>query len=377
MNIIYNVIFSILFLVAVLMQGQCTAQSRIVNRSNFIVDVYYGVSFSNFVVINQFGVGKINNLIGPIGLKFETMVTDKIGLGIDLNFSQTSISWINNSTYNNGTYYSYCNYDETHFRALLNFSNHFMTTERSDTYSSLRVGLNSVNYSLNTNNPSLYRSYSFFPITIPVSFRIAVGHKFFFNNNIGINIEAGFGGGPLISGGLTFKFAKHTRNIKDSVTTTDLSKDEAKSIGYTFSNDSANSLSIPRNNFSISYNPVNYGNGYSYAGGLFIINYSRFFNLSDVFILSAQGGIGIVNRVVGGDLSGGLLVGRRSLRFDATFVYFRAFEYNYGQKFSTDIGARYFFMKRNKCSAKAYFSIPHNSYAKTAFGVAFAYHFQY
>ena len=41
---------------------------------------------------------------------------------------------------------------------------------------------------------------------IPVAGRIGLGMRYFFTDNIGINLGVGFGQGGILNGGLSFKF---------------------------------------------------------------------------------------------------------------------------------------------------------------------------
>ena len=169
------------------------------------VEAYYGFPNLYTAVLksayaNDPSVGNVNiGGIGPIGFRGEYMVTDKIGMGIDVNYTNTYVQWTDGVS---GTVY---NYEITvpRFRAMGKFNFHFTDSDVFDAYGSVGAGYSSFKYKLVTNDPS----YTITEQTslIPVSFRLAVGGRYFFTDNIGANLEFGLGGGAIIHMGLSYK----------------------------------------------------------------------------------------------------------------------------------------------------------------------------
>ena len=86
---------------------------------------------------------------------------------------------------------------------MLRLTYHFVQNERVDAYTAFAGGYKGVNRSTASNDPG------FQPTTgealIPVAFRLAVGARIYFTENIGINMELGAFGGALLQFGVSFK----------------------------------------------------------------------------------------------------------------------------------------------------------------------------
>jgi opacity protein-like surface antigen len=148
--------------------------------------------------------------MGPIGLSGEYMVTDKVGLGGDFYYANTSISW--NETYSdyyNSTTGNYetrtYNYKVSvpRFAALFRANLHFTEDDNFDSYGIIAAGYKNMSFKFETNDPD----YQFAKISslIPVGLKLGIGFRYFFTDNIGINAEIA-AGTPLLCGGLSAKF---------------------------------------------------------------------------------------------------------------------------------------------------------------------------
>ena len=92
-------------------------------------------------------------------------------------------------------------------RILAKFNIHFATSKYLDPYATAGLGYKaSLVTSDNPNDQkSVYDVNNSFLNVIPISFRLGIGLRYFFTENIGISAEAGIGG-PIIQGGLCGKF---------------------------------------------------------------------------------------------------------------------------------------------------------------------------
>jgi len=195
-----------------------TEKQFCVNQGDFIIDAFYGYPYvlGNAIkeafkpsnnAVNNTNVISITNL-NHIGAKFEYMVTEDIGLGLEYTFAGVYMNYYNENTNANGQIIrGYYDASLTKQRILGRVNFHYATTAHFDPYFSIGAGYKkSV---LKTNNPFDNELVDTFNAGIlnafPVSFRLGVGLRYFFNDNIGLNIEAGIGG-PSVQGGLTVKF---------------------------------------------------------------------------------------------------------------------------------------------------------------------------
>jgi hypothetical protein len=96
-------------------------------------------------------------------------------------------------------------YKSKKLRAMARLNYHFVQNDRLDAYAGFAGGYKNVNRSIATNDTN-YDDGSINGALIPVSFRIAVGTRIYFTDNIGGMIELGAGGGALLQFGLSAKF---------------------------------------------------------------------------------------------------------------------------------------------------------------------------
>ncbi|HIP35753.1 MAG TPA: hypothetical protein EYG85_02750 [Crocinitomix sp.] len=184
------------------------ANAQAVSKGSILIDAYYG--FPNFgsALLKQIdGVenAKITG-VGPMGGRFEYMVADKFGIGIDFIYNSVNISGTIDSTDNLGNVVE--TYDlkvfSQRYRPQIRMNYHFVSNEELDAYVGVGVGANIRRFGFKTDYPN-YDGNSAVGALIPVSMRLALGMRYFFTDNIGANLELGLGG-PFVSGGLSFKF---------------------------------------------------------------------------------------------------------------------------------------------------------------------------
>ncbi|MFK8038405.1 MAG: hypothetical protein AB8B74_08955 [Crocinitomicaceae bacterium] len=185
--------------------------TQALEKGNVIIDPYYGFpnlgkSFAEVIIGDEFDedIGLVP--IGPAGLRAELMIADNFGLGLDFIYNSISGTGTVDSLNLDGTFNS--SYDLTvysrRFRFHLRANYHFVQDENLDAYIGLGVGSNTRSVGGKTDFPN-YSLGSFTGSIIPISARFAIGTRYFFTENLGLNLELGLGG-PLISGGLSLKF---------------------------------------------------------------------------------------------------------------------------------------------------------------------------
>lgn len=184
------------------------------NQGSIIVDPYYGfpnLGKSTLSQISEHITGLSTKGIGPVGLRAEYFVSDKIGVDFIYNSNRLKYEKSDTSTvYNSQTQ----GYDQVvtyksierlmqrfRFQARINY--HFIdcSNENLDPYVGFAVGTNRKikDYSIDGVRQSNESAF-----TIPFSLRVCTGLRYYFTPLIGANVELGLGG-PLISAGVSIK----------------------------------------------------------------------------------------------------------------------------------------------------------------------------
>lgn len=185
-----------------------TANAQAVEEGNILFDVYYGFP-------NLYGTtfkkayansGAEENVkiksLGPIGLRGEYMMSDKIGLGLDIGFNNTTLTYTEFDSYDNKDYeYTF---KTQKIGAMVTFNFHFLeSNDNLDAYFMVGAGYGNRSFTFESTDPD-YTDDSVDGI-IPVASRVGVGMRYFFTDNIGLNLNLGLGQGGLINGGLSIK----------------------------------------------------------------------------------------------------------------------------------------------------------------------------
>ena len=205
-----TVLFVVLMGLFAFNNSSITAQA--VQQGNFIFNIYYGgpnfsASFLQTTFVNA-GAGdeldRINSL-GPVGGSVSYMISEKISLGVDANYTDVSVSYTSQSsdTLGNSTFYN-TKSGFTTIRVFPRFDYHFSNSDQFDGYFGVGAGFRNRTYYFETDDP-YYDSGNLEGIN-PIAFRLAVGGTYYLMENFGINLEIGLGGGGLLRGGLALQF---------------------------------------------------------------------------------------------------------------------------------------------------------------------------
>jgi hypothetical protein len=198
-------------------EGNC------VREGMFIFDGYYGYPYivgsyiktvfnadKNNTTLGEASVVSVKN-INHIGGKFEYMVNDIIGIGLEYSYAGVFMKYNSNYTeIENGvliTKRGLFDASLTKQRILGKVNFHFETSKKLDSYATIGIGYKTSILKSNNLDDALAVAVfnSSFSNFIPVAIRMGAGLRFFFTKNIGLNIEAGIGG-PLVQAGLSGKF---------------------------------------------------------------------------------------------------------------------------------------------------------------------------
>jgi outer membrane protein W len=182
--------------------GQCIKEGTV------IVDAYYG--FPNLYT-TVFKAAYVNNGspsdvkvtgIGPVGLRGEYLLTNKLGLGLDLGYNSTTVTYKYSNVFNGPTYTETAKTQKIGIMATINY--HFIVKEHIDFYGMYGVGYGNRTFTDKSTEPG-YTSTVILKSTIPIASRLGIGLRYFFTDKIGANLALGFGQGGLINAGISFK----------------------------------------------------------------------------------------------------------------------------------------------------------------------------
>jgi len=193
-----------------LMISTITIAQTPVMTGNILFDPYFGIPTGNVLWNNGSGENyKVKGGQFAYGGRLEYMIADDLGIGVDVNYVKTGYSYdLDSLTYNNttgqfDTTSALYDYTAQKTRIMVRINKHFVQTDNVDAYFGAAAGYRLV---------SRTTTFGGEPVTdqdealIPVAFRLALGARFYFTQNIGAHIELGAFGGQIIEAGLAFKF---------------------------------------------------------------------------------------------------------------------------------------------------------------------------
>jgi opacity protein-like surface antigen len=194
-------LFSLLFTVI-----SIHINAQAVSQGASIIDLNHGFpNFSNILedAVNTGTSTEIKGTgFGPSSIKYEYMITDRIGLGAEFNYANSTVSYRDIGS--NGNTYNY-EVSIPRFRIMPKFNFHFGTSDIADFYASVAAGYSSFSFNTKTNDPDYIAEDEIDINPTNIAFRLALGTRVFITDNVGLGMEIGLGGGALIAGGLAFK----------------------------------------------------------------------------------------------------------------------------------------------------------------------------
>jgi outer membrane protein W len=183
------------------------ASAQVFEEGNVSVDLYYGFPnlYSTAFRTSYANGGTETDIdisgLGPVGIRGEYLLTDKVGLGLDVGFNNTKLTF--RDVGSNGNTYDYT-FSTQKVGVMVTFNYHFIENDNLDFYGIVGAGYGSRSYKFESTDPN-YQDEDIKGL-IPVASRLGVGMRYFFTDNIGANVALGFGQGGLVNAGLSFKF---------------------------------------------------------------------------------------------------------------------------------------------------------------------------
>jgi len=200
-----KLILPLLALTIMLAPTKTNAQA--LQQGNVIIDAYYGFPNLYSAVFKALyessnSTGLTLGSQGPLGIRAEYLITDKVGFGIDLGMNSSSISY-SEADINTNINYDY-KFTTRKIGAIFTFNYHFVENDILDAYFVVGGGYGNRNFKFTSTDPN-YIEESVESV-IPISYKIGVGMRFFFTENIGANLALGLGQGGLVNAGISAKF---------------------------------------------------------------------------------------------------------------------------------------------------------------------------
>jgi len=176
-----------------------------VEQGNIIIEPYYGFSLSNAYLKSLetnsvYDVSSKTTNIGPFGFRGEFLVSDLIGVGVDINYRKSTFT--GEYTSNSNVYSDTYTVTQTRLMARMNF--HFIHDGSIDFYSGLGIGYKMSPREFSSTDP--YATPESYDAILPIAFRMSAGFRYFFIDNLGVGAEVGIGGGSFANIGITAKF---------------------------------------------------------------------------------------------------------------------------------------------------------------------------
>ena len=202
--------------IALVALAPSNSNAQAVEEGKILVDVYYGFPnlYTSVFKAAYANSGTTEDVkiagLGPLGLRGEYMVKDKFGVGVDIGYNSTTLTFKDKQeVYNNTTgVYDTKTYDYTFktqkigVMATMNY--HFLNNDKVDAYGVFGAGYGNRSYTFSSTDPD-YKTESVKGL-IPVAMRIGAGMRYFFTDNIGANLALGFGQGGIVNAGVSMKF---------------------------------------------------------------------------------------------------------------------------------------------------------------------------
>lgn len=178
--------------------------AQTIEKGNNSINLYYGVSLSNTIIKAFASVDQLNlqtTSQGPVGLVYEYMLTNGIGLGAEFGYLKGTFSYQEQIPFTNQLYDYEFNYRSVRAQVRSNF--HFIRREIFDAYALVGLGANSLKYTYVTNDPFFIPDIDL--SILALSFKTGLGLRYFITQNIGLHMELALGA-PILCGGLSVKF---------------------------------------------------------------------------------------------------------------------------------------------------------------------------
>jgi hypothetical protein len=193
-----------------------TGNDKLKNKENIMhegvntINFYYGVTIST-PIYKALAASAATDLefkqVGPLGMVYEHLMSDNVGLGVELGYNKLTMSYQESYVAANGNSVenSLATWEFTTMRAMMRVNFHLVESEHFDTYILISAGYRKVDWVFKSTDPYYNRPISTYRSPFPVGVKPGLGLRYFFTDNIGLNVELALGT-PIMCGGLSFRF---------------------------------------------------------------------------------------------------------------------------------------------------------------------------
>ncbi len=189
-------------------------QAQATRKGQIMVEPYYGFPnlWTGLLKVAAVAYSDVNeddieaSGLGPMGIRAQYMVTDQLSVGLDFFYASSRLKYLDNTTdgLGNPVTYSY-EINMPRPRFLIRGEYHIPASDAIDPYAAGGLGVDATSLTFKTNDPFFIEDEFKVRGSLPVSYRLAFGSRFYLARNVGLGIELGLGG-PLLTGGLALKF---------------------------------------------------------------------------------------------------------------------------------------------------------------------------
>lgn len=186
--------------------------AQVFEKGDMVIDAYYGfLNLYTAVFENAYAASVTNNSmsvkgLGPVGGRFEYMVSDRIGLGLDIGFNNTKLSYTEQDIDQNFNPITYTyNFSTQKLGVMATFNYHFLqNSEKFDLYGVFGIGYGNRSYKYESTKPNFQEGDLLVP-QVPIASRLGIGMRYLFTDHLGVNLGLGLGQGGLVNAGLSYK----------------------------------------------------------------------------------------------------------------------------------------------------------------------------
>ena len=184
-------------------KAQNSDDEIVIEKGSSLINVYYGPVLSKglYKLAVPGSAASLNiSALGPVGLVYEYLLMEEMGLGCELSYSELSIKYA--YTDNNNSYSEEIKLTTT--RVMLRAAYHFVEDKHIDVYAFVSAGYRGRKLTYTTTDPGGASSFTS-PLFIPFGIKPGGGIRYYFIKNVGLHAEVALGS-PFIAGGLSFRF---------------------------------------------------------------------------------------------------------------------------------------------------------------------------
>ena len=162
--------------------------AQVFSKGSMNVCVGYGYNaFSHYITDSwSDNTGFSSSNLGQIHLKYEYMVSDKVGIGLSLNYMSYKVGY---NTDMNGTYKASIQYSS--ISSLFRTNVYYVNTDKIGIYTGIGLGYRTAVFKEKYEDPN-FQGESKTPNLFPFGMEITTGIKGMFTPNIGAYAEVGF-----------------------------------------------------------------------------------------------------------------------------------------------------------------------------------------